>query len=135
MLKIISELPDQESFVRIQDKGDRYQWKYCDCDLLRVLSPFPDPWGIRMPILILLETGKTRQQKAGKGVQDSYPKKLNLLCLPDDSSAIDSPMADIILERYRGNFSHSTDETLLFFSFLISQNDWLMLSIENPRHQ
>jgi hypothetical protein len=122
MLKIISTLPDQKNFKPIQNKGERFQWVDRYCDHLRILSHDSDPWGKEWTILLLLEQGKRRDDT-------TYPKRLNLLCLPIEEGIV---KAKIVRERWTGNFAHSCEPTLLHFDFPIIKEEsinWLMLSI------
>lgn len=124
MLKIIATLPEAKDFRQIENRGDRYQWVDKASDNLRILSESPDPWGQEWQVFVRLEQGKTR---AGIG----YPKRLNLVCFPLSDEVF--PKAKIVRERWKGNFVHSYEPTLLFFAFPAKSNQegssWLMVSV------
>lgn len=122
MLKVESVLPEAKHFSQIQKKGERYQWADRSSDSLRILSSTPDPWGKEWAILIRLEVGKTR-------AQISYPKRLNLICFPNEPGL---PKAKIVRDRWSGNFAHSSEPTLLHFVFPANTREgqgWLMLAV------
>lgn len=123
MLKVISRLPESKHFRQIKNRGDRCQWVDLACEDLRILAPVFDPWTQNWSILIRLEQGKT-----GAGL--TYPKRLNLVCFPPEEG---TPKAQLIRERWKGNFVHSCEPTLLFFAFPAKSNQegssWLMLSV------
>lgn len=126
MIKIFAALPEKKNFVPAGKRGDRFQWTDAASDRLLIISPDPSPWNKEMPILIRLEQGKTR----GK---ISYPKKLHLLCLPEDQDQ-EYQKAKIIRDRWKGSFAHSCEPTLLFFAFPVekqhnSDHNWLMISV------
>jgi hypothetical protein len=123
LLKILASLPESKHFRQTQNKGKRYQWADKATDNLCVLASDPDPWGKEWEILIRLEQGETRA-----GLR--YPRRLTLLCLPVDPFK-NLPKAEVVRERWKGNFAHSCEPTLLFFAFPVEgagENNWLMLS-------
>ncbi len=125
MLKIIAKLPESKHFRQIQNRGERYQWEDRASSNLRILSAVPHPWGQEWAILIRLEQGKTR-------AEISYPKRLNLVCMPIDPNETNLQRAIIVRDRWTGNFAHSTVPTLLHFDFPVETsegNSWLMISV------
>ena len=125
MLKVIAALPEAKHFRQIENRGDRHQWVDLASENLRILAPTPNPWEQDWSILVRLEQGKTR---AGL----TYPKRLNLVCFPLESKD-ESLKAKFVRERWKGNFVHSCEPTLLFFAFPARSNQdgssWLMLSV------
>lgn len=125
MLKVIATLPEAKHFRQIENRGDRYQWVDLASENLRIVAPIPDPWGQEWSIFVRLEQGKTRG-----GL--SYPRKLSIVCFPLEEG-VDLPKAKFIRERWKGNFVHSCEPTLLFFAFPARSNQdgssWLMLSV------
>lgn len=122
MLKVLATLPEAKHFRQINNKGDRCQWVDRASDNLRVLCDSPDPWEKEWGILLRLEQGKTRA-----GI--TYPKRLNLLCLPPEP---DLQPARILRDRWSGNFAHSCGPTLLHFDFPAvtpEGHSWLMYSV------
>jgi hypothetical protein len=124
MLKIATALPSQKFYQRIDNRGERWQWQDIASDRLRILAPANcNPWNGKFPILIRLENGKTRGG-------DSFPRRLNLLVIPDEKDLL-LPSATIQRERWFGGFAHSTGTTDLFFAFPSPGHGefWLMISI------
>jgi hypothetical protein len=124
VLKVLATLPEAKHFRQIENKGDRYQWCDLSCDYLRILASDPNPWDKEWLVLIRLEQGKRREGS-------SFPRRLNLLCLP----VVQDPQlqrAKIIRDRWGGNFAHSCEPTLLHFDFPVESKEgrsWLMVSV------
>jgi hypothetical protein len=134
---IVAVLPDCNHYQLIERSQSYYRFKDKATDKIRILAPVPEPFNQEWLIFPRIDHGRSRGVAREKEVY--YPSRLNLLLKPIEG-AQQKQKGQILRERWKGNFAHSCEPTLMFFVFYLEGElmPWLTYSFiggeDDPLH-